>query len=376
MRSPDHTDVRRVDALIAGAPPESEREARLEALIRDLRATTPPAPPALRERVQGLREPEPQSFSWRPLLVALPIAAALVAGVVAVSRGDSVGDRAAGGEGTVTEARSQVEGLRASPGGEVGGSPADARAAGSTELLVPARDPTRAQEWDVALELRVRDNDRLSEASSDAIRTTRELGGYVVSSSVATSAQSGEARLVVRVPSRRIQDAIARLSDLGTITSQHVAIEDRQDELDRMQRRIDALRVQRAELRLRLRTETLTAPERLRLELRLQRLAGLLNSLAGERAGVAREVALAEVTLTVRTGTSAAPPSEGRIEGAARDALRVLAVAGAAAVFVAIILVPVLVLGAGGWLVRRSLRRRSAERLLERPGPAAARESG
>ena len=380
MRSPDHTDAQRIDALLAGAPPESEREAQLEGLIRELRTAAPPAPPIVRERVRTLREPERRRFSWRPALVAVPIAAALVAGVIGLSRSgsDGTGQSAEGGG---------AEAIATSPFAAQGktGTELDARrAAGERDAAAPpalesaqlgAADSAaagRAQEWDVALELRVRDNDRLSDASADAIRTTRELGGFVVSSNVSTRERSGEARLVLRVPSGRIQDAIARLSELGTITAQQVAIQDRQDELDRLRRRIDDLRVQRAEVNLRLRTESLTPPERLRLELQLQRLNGRLNSLTATRNGVTREVAMAEVSLTVRTGKSAAAPTEGRLEGAAGDALHVLAVVGAAAIFVLIVISPLLAIGLAVWLGRRSLRRREHERLLDQTNPAAA----
>ena len=37
MRSPDPTDVERIEGLLRGMPPESEREAHLEGLIRELR---------------------------------------------------------------------------------------------------------------------------------------------------------------------------------------------------------------------------------------------------------------------------------------------------------------------------------------------------
>ena len=222
----------------------------------------------------------------------------------------------------------------------------------------------RAQEWDVALELRVPDNDRLSDASADAIRTTRELGGFVVSSNVSTRDRSGEARLVLRVPSRRIQDAIARLSELGTITAQNVQVQDRQDELDRLRRRIDQLRVQRAEVNLRLRTEQLTPPERLRLELQQQRLTGRLNSLTATRNGVAREVAMAEVSLTVRTGKSSSAPTEGRLE-VQQETRCTSSPWPAPRVFVLIVISPLLVIGLAVWLGRRSLRRREHERLLD-----------
>jgi uncharacterized protein DUF4349 len=380
MRSPDHTDAQRIDALLAGAPPESEREAQLEGLIRELRTAAPPAPPIVRERLRTLREPERRRFSWRPALVALPIAAAIVAGAVGLSRsGSSNGDAESAGStgGVFAPVETSGNPLQAPPSSLAG---QDARTSAtppvfeSAQVGSAARDSAggRAQEWDVALELRVRDNDRLSDASADAIRTTRELGGFVVSSNVSTRERSGEARLVLRVPSRRIQDAIARLSELGTITAQQVSIQDRQDELDRLRRRIDDLRVQRAEVNLRLRTESLTPPERLRLELQRQRLTGRLNSLTATRNGVTREVAMAEVSLTVRTGRSAAAPSEGRLEGAAGDALHVLAVAGAVAIFVLIVISPLVAIGIAVWLARRSVRRREHERLLDQTHPAAA----
>jgi len=383
MRSPDHTDAQRIDALLAGAPPESEREAQLEGLIRQLRTAAPPAPPIVRERVRTLREPERRRFSWRPALVALPIAAALVVGAFGLSRSGSDGG------GATAEGGGAEAAFATTPFATQGGSRTDSdalRGRRDGRALAPpvsqsaqlgAADSVaagRAQEWDIALELRVRDNDRLSDASADAIRTTRELGGFVVSSNVSTRERNGEARLVLRVPSRRIQDAIARLSELGTITAQQVSIQDRQDELDRLRRRIDDLRVQRAEVDLRLRTESLTQPERLRLELQRQRLTGRLNSLTATRNGVTREVAMAEVALTVRTGRSAAAPSEGRLGGAAGDALHVLAVAGAVAVFVLIVISPLVAIVAAVWLGRRTMRRREHARLLDQTNPAAARD--
>lgn len=374
MRSPDQIDVERIESLLRGVPPESEREAQLEGLIRELRAAAPTAPPLARERVRALRElPRREPFAWKPALVAFALMAALVAGAIAISRAPSGGD-------------DEGEALR----GELSTTPTQTaqpfeayetdreRAAGSAlDLAVtPAPESAaggRAQEWDVVLDLRVPHNDSLSDASADAIRTTRELGGIVVSSSVRTSGPSGDARLVVRVPSRRIQDAIAQLSELGTITGQQVSIQDRQDELDRLARRIDSLRVQIAQLNLRLRTEQLSEPERLELELRRQRLRGEVNSVTSRRGGVSREVALAEIVLTITTGKAAAPPSEGRFEGAARLGWDVLSTSGAVALFLLIVVSPLAVLAAGALLARRRYRRRTEEQILEQPRPADAR---
>jgi hypothetical protein len=370
MRSPDLTDVERIERLLGGMPPESEREARLEGLIRELRAAAPPAPPLARERVRTLREPEPRKpFAWRPALVAVPLAAALIGGGLLLSRGGGSGaDREAGSAATTMPAVAQPYEWGAMDDAATGASPERLE----SEALAPAVGG-RAQEWDVELSLRVPHNDRLSDASADAIRTTRELGGFVVSSSVSTNGAAGDARLVVRVPSRRIQDAIAQLSALGTITGQRVSIQDRQDELNRLARSIDTLRVQIAELNLRLRTETLTEPERLALELRRQRLTAQLNGVTSQRRGVSREVALAEVVLTISTGKAAAAPPEGSFEGAARLGWEVLSKSGAVLLFLLIVLSPLAVVVALAVVALRSYRRRAEERILEQPRPAATR---
>ena len=370
MRSPDVNDVERIERLLGGMPPETEREARIEGLIRELRAAAPSAPPLARERVRALREPAPRkSFAWRPALVALPIAAAMVAGAAFLARGDgTTTSREAGGGAESFGA--EREALQAQPESAAQDS---ARAAAPDTTAAPVVGTGRAQEWDVELALRVPHNDRLSDASAGAIRATRALGGFVVSSSVSTNGPDGDARLVVRVPSVRIQEAIAELSELGTITGQRVSIQDRQDELDRLSRRVDTLRVQIAQLNLRLRTETLSEPERLSLELRRQRLTAEVNGLTTQRTGIRREVDLAEVVLTISTGTAAVPAPEGRFEGAARLGWDVLAKSGAVLLFLLIVLSPLAFVAVVALVARRSYRRRTEQRILEQPRPAATR---
>src|SRR5918994_1255724 len=194
MRSPDPTDVEGIEGLLRGVPPESEREAHLEGLIRELRTEVPTAPRELRERVRGLRAPEPRrTFGWKPLLVIAPLVVALVGAALLGGRGSE--DRE---EPAAVGARESVEPQQVPP------------AAADQALRTSPLPPTaRAQEWDVSLELALRDNGRLSEASAEAIRTTRELGGFVVSSNVATAGPSRAARPLLRVPTPRIQGAVA-----------------------------------------------------------------------------------------------------------------------------------------------------------------------
>jgi hypothetical protein len=254
-------------------------------------------------------------------------------------------------------------------------TPADAAGAPETLRGVPAptlADSARAQEWDVSLALAVRDNRSLSDASAEAIRTTRSLGGFVVSSNVATQGQTGRADLVLRIPQRRIQDAIAQFSELGTITGQQVTVQDRQADLDRLAKRIDTLRIQVAEVRAQLAQGGLSEVDRLRLELRRQRLQGELNQLTRQRTGIANEVALSEFSLTLETRRAAAAAGDSRIDGAVGNAVEVLSVAAAAGLFLLIVLAPLTVIAALLFLVRRSLRRREEERLLEQPRPTAS----
>ena len=201
-------------------------------------------------------------------------------------------------------------------------------------------DTARAQEWDVSLELAVRDNRALSDASAEAIRTTRALGGFVVSSNVATQGAGGRADLVLRIPQRRVQDAIAQFSELGTITGQQVTVQDRQADLDRLAKRIDSLRIQLAQVRAQLAQGGLSEVDRLRLELRRQRLQGELNQQTRQRTGIANEVALAEFSLTLQTKRAAAVAGDSRIDGAVGDALEVLSVAAAVGLFLLIVLAP------------------------------------
>ncbi len=70
--------------------------------------------------------------------------------------------------------------------------------------LAPRTQTTgaRAQQVSATLTVEVRDSNAVSRAAQDALDLTRSLGGYVVSSSVATGEQ-GNASLTVRVPVAR-----------------------------------------------------------------------------------------------------------------------------------------------------------------------------
>src|SRR5262249_11251421 len=75
----------------------------------------------------------------------------------------------------------------------------------------------------------------LSGATQNAVRTTRQLGGFVAGADYATGSKEGNSRLALRVPLTNPQKAIASFTQLGTILSQPLSVADlhaRPDPLD------------------------------------------------------------------------------------------------------------------------------------------------
>ena len=113
---------------------------------------------------------------------------------------------------------------------------------------VPLDDDDRYP-WLEAVE--VQDSDAVSGAAQDALELTRMLGGYVVSSYVSTG-EEGSASITVRVPVAKVQDAIAGLSGLGRIVSQQVNVQDQQESIDALERRMRSLLAKNTELAARI----------------------------------------------------------------------------------------------------------------------------
>jgi hypothetical protein len=333
-------------------------------LIHQLRASRPAAPVDLRARVREIGTRQPAVAPWsrwrfparRGLLVAVPAAAALAiasAGVLGLARSDI---------GTSTETLRQGS-FTEGAAGALAPSTESSKAV-PLQGAADATAPERAQRVSATLTVEVRDSDAVSRAAQDALDLTRSLGGYVVSSSVATG-EEGSAAITVRVPVGRVQDAITGLSGLGRIVSQQVTIDDLQATLDELQRREASVRGQIARIRARLETETLDPQTEAVLRARLQTLREELRSLRTGIAGTTAEARMSTIQLTVVTpgATGAvAPPS--RIDRTIDEALNVLAWEGVVALGLLIVLAPFAIVGVAVWLGRRFYRRHEEERLL------------
>jgi Domain of unknown function (DUF4349) len=335
-------------------------------LIHELRASRPSAPADLRTRVRAVASEQPRQAPWsswrfpvrRGMLVAVPAAAALAlasAGVLGLARSDS--PQALRQAAPLVDEATTAE--SAAPNA-LGATRAGANGAGkAADTAGP-----RAQRVSASLTVEVANPDAVSRAAQDALDLTRSLGGYVVSSSVATGEQ-GSASLTVRVPVDRVQDAIAGLSGLGRIVSQQVTIDDLQQNLDELTHRQASVLGQIARIRARLDSETLDAQTEAVLRTRLGILGGELRALRQGISSTEAEARMSTIQLAVVTpGASGAVAPASRIDRTIDEALGVLAWEGVIALGLLIVLAPFALVGFAAWVGRRFYRRREEERLL------------
>jgi uncharacterized protein DUF4349 len=365
----------RLEALLAGAAPGGSAERELAGLVQELRAASPPAPEALRERVRataaaapgrvrtrGLRLPRlPRGRRGRIAAGLAPALAALAALLVVVllPRGGGPAPVPAGVEAAPTPPNRPAPSLAA---------PArpSARAAvpGAPGTAGPAPQRGRPQDLRAATTVRVPDARALSRAGTRAMATVRGLGGYTARADASVGgARSGRAGYTFRVPAARAQDALLAFSRLGTVVAQHARLQDLGAALDAGSRRIARLTDRVRERAAALRRD----PANPALRRALDRARADLRAARDAQAATRGRAALATLTLTLTTASPAAAPGPGR--GAVDRAVDALSAVGAALLVALLVAGPFLVLAGGGLLGWRALRRRADRRALERTGP-------
>jgi len=378
----------RLEELLAGAFPETQDEARLQGLARELRSASVAAPSSLRERVAGIgasAQPRLRRPSRRLVAVLAVTLLVLAAGTFAALR-FSTENRTASKPAPAAASRHTERGvpqviqrnLQEKYPPLTSGSGIHEQSAqplGRAASRAPAQSD-RVQDIDMWIDLRVSDADKVSSASQDAVRITRELGGVVTSSTVDTRGTQGRAQLTLRIPVRNLDDAVFRLTQLGTVTAQRTNTQDLQTPLDRVSRRIAEFRSKiRIEL-ARLASGQLTAAEELAARIHLENLRRNLDYAKRSRASIVSKTSMADLTFRLATGApGAVDRSESGIAGAVDKAADFLRGAGAVAVFVALVLSPLIVLAILAWLALRARSRRIEARLLDEPQPSTPTRS-
>jgi Domain of unknown function (DUF4349) len=311
-------------------------------LTAALREETPTAPVELRQRVALIAAAAPPPRRTFPLrramLLAAPAAAigslavAVVAGVISSSTPPA--PTAEGPAGFDQQ-------LEQTPAPRAPARPRQAaRSRAAAPQLTPAPSTKRAQDYQATLRILVDDPSDLSTATQRALRTTRRLGGYVVTVDYGTPEPSeGTANLRVRIPVSRVQAAIVQFSGLGQILAQRTQVTDLQQRLDELTRQIRRAQGNKA------------------------RIAALRR----ERTELNRRAAFATLALDLTTHEpeqKAAAP--GRFERAVDDATGVLSAELAIGAYALIVASPFLLLLAAAFAGQRAYRRYADQRLLER----------
>src|SRR6187551_2180017 len=210
-----------------------------DALLNELRASKPAAPEELRDRVRAIAATEPSRepfsnrvravFQWRRLVLIAPatlLVAVAAAGVIGLTRNDTA--RTVSNEAAPAESRDAATTLQdtqrsaAAPPQTFGATKAAPPAAGGSGV---SPTPGRLQRYQAELAIRVQDVDAMSSATKRAQQVAASLGGHVTSLSYdAPSEGVGSAQIILRIPTARIEGAIAQLSGLGTILRQRYGI--------------------------------------------------------------------------------------------------------------------------------------------------------
>src|SRR5262249_36153500 len=149
-------------------------------------------------------------LTWRRgLVIVLPVAAAVAGAVIVIQGG--------GGRSTSPTAEAPVHKASSTAGAAYSAT----SAAANDRIAIPAPNPNRVQRISMSLQLRVKNTQAVSDATKSAVAIARSLGGYPASLNVDAAGRSGYAHIVLRVPKERVQQAVTRLSALGTIVGEN-----------------------------------------------------------------------------------------------------------------------------------------------------------
>jgi hypothetical protein len=278
--------------------------------------------------------------------VAVPAVAAVAAAVL-ITRPDS--------NQTATPPPIELQAATAQQGATAKsfGAPAGA----TRDAIAPAPAPGRVTRYGAFLSLRVDTANGVSNGVKRALQVATSLGGFSTSVHASTEGKAATADLTLRIPRAHIQEAIARLSALGTITGEQVDVQDLTTQLNAGDRTIERLQKQLATLRAETQTDTVRAT--------IASITARIVRLQREQATAIRAAHFATVTMHLETPAVAVPVKHGN------GPLHGLGVAfhwiWIGAVYALALGAPLLLLIGLGWLAARVVRRRRVDALLSRP---------
>jgi hypothetical protein len=361
-----------------------------EGLVSELRANPPVAPEHLRQRVlEGAPAPRRQRSRKRklvlvvvPAAVVLAVGAALVHGFVSSGSHPNANAKMAPtlgllGPATTTPSAAKKlypnlykvreNALSTEKGAHAASADALTSASGGVPQSTVTIPKNRLVHAVASLQVGVKSSN-LSDKTNEASQIAGSYGGYAKSVRYQASRQGdGEALLALRVPVQNAQKAIAKLGGLGTLLSQQVSTQDLQAKLNHQNSGIGSLRRAIAVYENALQSTTLSASERVALQIKLNNARHALARLRHARNGTLASGATADISLLLTTRNHAiighhhnGSTRIGRLLG---SAAHFLALEGIIVLYALIVLAPFLLLGSLAWWILRERRRRE-ERLL------------
>lgn len=387
-------ELRALEAVLAG----ERRDPELALIADEARASAPPMPPGLALRLDAaVAEGFPKARAeqtrprWlrRPALV--PALGALATVLLALAVGVSVLRGGNGDDVTFDTGAGQAELSSGASGESAAGSPSagGSTAAGPSGALTPpvaedadsllqrtpraaASGPRRVRR---AAELILATPIADLQKTSDAVgRTADRLGGHVQRSDVSAGDEAGQATFDLRIPTARLDEAMAALSELGDVRSRTQRSEDITARFTSARSRLQDARAERQAL-LRALAEADTSQEIDSINARLDIARARIAAAKGDLFGARRAAGLARVSVTV-----VADPGDDQGSGfggddgwtpgqAFDDAIEVLSVAAGVAIVAVAAAIPAAVLALLALLAWRVYRRRSRELALEPRAP-------
>jgi hypothetical protein len=383
-------DLEALEAALNDAP---GADPELTAMVREVRAQAPSMPLALRERLdrdvaagfpKRRTEAGEASSRWR-LSRALPVLAGVAAvGVIAVAVSTSGGGGSSSSTtadltsshsaaaGSAAKRPPVLEGFAATESAPAEAAPSkvpESAKALANQRLDDLSSTPRKVERDVDLTLRVGPN-QLADTADGVVQVTQSVGGYVQTSSVNARGRKGDASFTLRIPTSRLDAAIAKLSKLGHVAALDQNSQDITSSFTSAGTLLSDARKERAAL-LHALSKATTEGTISALKAKIADNRTTIARLQARIAGLRRRADLSTVSVSVesRTGAGATAGSDsggGWSPGdALHDAGRVLSVAAGVAIVSVAALLPVALLALLALLGWRVTRRRSREHALD-----------
>jgi cell division septum initiation protein DivIVA len=370
-----------LDDALAGRPvdPDLAGLAELAILVRDERPAPDPAfANSLDERARrGFpRTAKRRAFAWPKFtLPALGLAASVFLVVVIATSipsgggsGDEAGSSGAGGGGSASSQAAPNTDEAAPPASDESAARKQADSAGgaatSTPALAAPSAPHRYVERSAQITLATTPRD-IDGAAAKVIRVADDLGGYVASSQI-TSGEGGTFEL--RVPERRLQRALERLSAIGKVRNRTQAAQDITGSVVSVRSRLKDARTERESLLKQLAKAT-TTNETTSIRARLRIVSRQIAAAKDDLKSVKRRASTSSVSVTLEADKDAGGAAGGDGKWSPGDALKdagrvlevtasVLLVAGAVALPLGLVVLLI-------WFATRQASHRRRERALD-----------